>query len=114
MFDRSRFFFVGDLVFVCFCFWMYSPDTDMPLFKGMLLAFNNSTRLRTPLTLAHSVDNGLSWEHIVDLETGPGQFAYPFVLQSKHDPNTAHVCYTYKPASGPHTIAYASIRWENQ
>ena len=51
---------------------------------GLLLAYNNSPTLRTPLSLSHSRDMGKSWEFIADVENTPNmQFAYPTVIQSK-------------------------------
>jgi predicted neuraminidase len=79
---------------------------------GLLLAFNNSTQTRTPLSLAYSPDQGSSWVGLGDIETNPnGSFAYPFVLQSTVDPNTVHLCYTYNVGSF-NTIAYAKLTWE--
>jgi predicted neuraminidase len=79
---------------------------------GFLLAYNNDTTQRTPLTLAHSADDGASWQHITNLETAAGQFSYPFVVQDRFNPNEAHVCYTYKPTGGVHTMAIAKVTFK--
>jgi len=75
------------------------------------LAFNNSTRHRTPLSLALSNDGGLTWQWLIDIETeSTGSFAYPFLLQDQFNPKITHMCYTYN--SKEHnlkTIAYAKL-----
>lgn len=78
---------------------------------GWLLAFNNATSQRTPLSLASSTDEGQTWNHLVDVETGPGSYAYPFVIQSRRDPNTAFMCYTHNPQGSFNSIAFATIKF---
>jgi len=78
---------------------------------GLLLAYNNNTDVRSPLSLGHSVDQGQSWQHIVDVETDTkGSFAYPFVIQSRHNPKVAHMCYSYDD-NNLTTIAYTKLDW---
>jgi predicted neuraminidase len=60
----------------------------------LLLAFNNSGRDRTPLTLAVSDDNGKSWRVVRDVETAPGEYSYPSLCQAKD--GVIHLTYTYK------------------
>ena len=79
---------------------------------GFLLAYNNDTKLRTPLTLSHSSDDGQSWQFLANLETAPGQFSYPFVIQDRFDANQAYVCYTHKPKQGVHTMAIAKVTFQ--
>lgn len=40
---------------------------------------------RTPLTVALSLDNGASWEKVIDLETGEGEFSYPAIISRDGD-----------------------------
>ena len=48
----------------------------------LLLAYNNPPdgRSRTPLTLAGSTDNGDTWQNLLELENGAGEFSYPAVI----------------------------------
>jgi len=59
-----------------------------------LLAFNNSRRARTPLTLALSRDEGASWLHCLDVEDQPGEYSYPALVQSGD--GAIHLTYTYR------------------
>lgn len=47
---------------------------------------------RTPLSLFASDDNGLTFEHITDIATGAGTFAYPCVRWQK---GKLHITYTW-------------------
>lgn len=48
---------------------------------------------RTPISLAQSEDNGRTWEKIMDLSTGEGEFAYPAIIS---DDEYLYITYTYK------------------
>ncbi len=51
--------------------------------QGTLLLVYNPVadpKVRTPLSLAVSRDNGAAWERCVDLETDEGEFSYPSVI----------------------------------
>ena len=37
---------------------------------------------RTPMSLLVSRDNGVSWDKLLDLDSGKGEFAYPAVVAS--------------------------------
>jgi Predicted neuraminidase (sialidase) len=54
---------------------------------------------RSPLVLLASDDNGETWQPMLTLESGAGEFAYPAVVA---DNNTLHITYTWKRS----TIAY--------
>lgn len=60
---------------------------------------------RSPMSLLLSKDNGNTWEKIVDLDSGTGEFAYPAVLA---DGMELRVTYTWKRQN----IAYWHIRLE--
>lgn len=49
----------------------------------LLLVYNpvgKNWGARTPLAVAMSSDNGLSWEELLQLETEPGEFSYPAII----------------------------------
>jgi len=47
---------------------------------------------RTPLSLLFSRDEGRSWPHRIDVETGPGEFSYPALVASGEG---LALCYTW-------------------
>ena len=65
----------------------------------MLIAYNDSTTGRTPLSLAIS-ENGMGFVKVRDLRTEAGSYAYPTLLLS-HD-GLFHLTYTFNGSS----IAY--------
>ena len=75
-----------------------------------LIAWNNSTEGRTPLTLATSSDEGSTWEPLVNVEDGQGSFAYPFLLQSRRTTSTTHLCYSFDNGTMA-TMAYARLNF---
>ncbi|HEV3204630.1 MAG TPA: sialidase family protein, partial [Gemmataceae bacterium] len=58
----------------------------------LLLVFNDSMSRRTPLTAAISTDNDKTYPHQRNLAEGPGDFAYPFAIQTRDE--KIHVVYT--------------------
>lgn len=82
-----------------------NPNSGIDAVKiegGILLAFNNSPRWRTPLSLAFSPDGGENWELLKDVEREEGEFSYPCLLQSKD--GLIHLTYTYKRIGIKHCI----------
>lgn len=75
-----------------------NPNSGLDLLRlksgALLLAFNNSSRRRTPLCLALSDDEGESWSHLRVLEDGEGEFSYPTLIQG-HD-GRIHCVYTWR------------------
>lgn len=69
--------------------------TQMP--DGTLLLVYNPVQeswgMRTPISIAQSKDNGLTWTKLCDLQTEPGEFSYPAIV-SKGE--TVYITYTYK------------------
>ncbi|CAF0875467.1 unnamed protein product [Adineta steineri] len=76
---------------------------------AIIMAFNNRNGLhkpRTPLTVALSYDNGMTWPYLRDVQihdddnsTSIGEYSYPSVLQSfwsGTDDNDIHLAYSYK------------------
>lgn len=58
----------------------------------VVLAYNDGKeRKRTPLTVALSFDEGRSWSYKRNLESGPGSFSYPSLVQTRD----GHIQITY-------------------
>ncbi|QJX01044.1 sialidase family protein [Frigoriglobus tundricola] len=58
------------------------------------LIYNPSPLLRTPISLARSTDDGKTWKRVADLETEPGEYSYPAIVQSAA--GTLEMTYTWK------------------
>lgn len=62
-----------------------NPDSGFDLIRGaggaLFLAYDDSDRLRTPLRVARSVDEGASWELVATLEDEPAEFSYPSLAE---------------------------------
>jgi predicted neuraminidase len=58
-----------------------------------LLVYNHTTRGRTPLNVAVSPD-GRSWQSAVVLESEPGEYSYPAVIQTQD--GRVHITYTWR------------------
>ncbi|KPM49686.1 sialidase family protein [Jiulongibacter sediminis] len=78
-----------------------------------LLVYNPTERYegkwggpRTPLSVAISKD-GENWEKVLDLETEPGEYSYPAVIQSSD--GKIHITYTYKRSK----VRYVVLTPEN-
>lgn len=61
---------------------------------------------RTPLCLAVSDDEGNTWETGLTLETEPGEYSYPSIIQSST--GAVHVIYTYQRAKMKHVALMES------
>ena len=66
-----------------------------------LLVFNRSETERTPLTVALSAD-GKSWHDVLTLETDPGEYSYPAVIQTRD--GLVHITYTWKRRRIKHVV----------
>jgi predicted neuraminidase/peroxiredoxin len=91
--------------------WSSPVETELPcpgsgialcrLASGnLVLAFNNSSEDRTPLCIARSTDEGQTWEPPLALESNPGEYSYPCVIQTAD--GRIHVTYTYRRYSIMH------------
>ena len=69
--------------------------------RRSLLVYNNSTQARTPLNVAVS-DDGRVWTPLLALETEPGEFSYPAVIQSSD--GLVHITYTWKRERIKHVV----------
>lgn len=82
-------------------------DTYVLKNGAVLMAFNNhngTVRPRSPLTVALSYDDGMTWPYHRDVQihnddsSSIGEYSYPSVLQSSwndSDGNDIHLVYTY-------------------
>jgi predicted neuraminidase len=74
-----------------------NPNSGIDLLRldndKLVLAFNNSATLRTPLCLALA-DEDEQWDCIQPIETDYGEFSYPTLAQRPD--GTLHLVYTYK------------------
>ena len=66
-----------------------------------LLVYNPTTRDRTPLTVAVSLD-GKSWKDVLTLENEPGEYSYPAVIQSRD--GLVHITYSYQHDHIKHVV----------
>jgi len=48
----------------------------------LVLVFNDSEADRTPLSISRSLDEGRTWETPLKLESNPGEYSYPCVIQT--------------------------------
>ncbi len=71
----------------------------------LALAYNDSPRNwgpRTPLCLALSEDEGLTWRDELRLEETPGEYSYPAIIQSSD--GRLHVTYTWRRVRIKHVV----------
>ena len=66
-----------------------------------LLVYNHTDRGRSPLDVAVSRD-GRTWTPVVALETEPGEFSYPAVIQSAD--GLVHVTWTWNREAIMHAV----------
>jgi predicted neuraminidase len=66
-----------------------------------LLVYNNSSQARTPLNVALSA-NGREWTPTVVLESDPGEYSYPAVIQTND--GLVHITYTWKRLRIKHVV----------
>jgi predicted neuraminidase len=60
----------------------------------LVLAFNDTFRGRTPLNVALSQDEGKTWPFNRKVETQPGEYSYPAIIQARD--GMIHLVYTYR------------------
>ena len=80
-----------------------SSGTDAVTLKDgrHLIVYNPVTRGRTPLKVAVSRD-GKAWQDVVTLESEPGEYSYPAVIQTSD--GLVHVTYTWKRQRVRHAV----------
>jgi len=67
---------------------------------ALVLAFNDTPRGRTPLTLALSDDDGRTWPLRVNVETDEAEFSYPALIQSSD--GLCHLAYSHRRVNIAH------------
>lgn len=81
-----------------------NPDSGITMTRlangHLVVIFNDTDTLRTPLSIARSVDEGRSWENPLQLESNPGEYSYPCVIQTRD--SKIHITYTYRRYSIKH------------
>jgi predicted neuraminidase len=75
-----------------------NPDSGITMTRlangHLLLVYNNSQTGRTPLSVVRSLDEGKSWEQPLDLESNPGEYSYPCIIQAAD--GKIHATYTFR------------------
>jgi predicted neuraminidase len=66
------------------------------------LVYNPSRTNRSPLAVALSEDNGLTWPHQRWLDSGPGEFSYPSIIQAQD--GLLHIVYTHRRTTIQHVV----------
>lgn len=66
-----------------------------------LLVYNHTPRGRTPLNVAISTD-GKEWAPLVTLESEPGEYSYPAMIQTRD--GLVHITYTWKRKRIKHAV----------
>ena len=66
-----------------------------------LLVYNDTPNSRTPLSVAVSRD-GAQWTKVLDLETEPGEYSYPAVIQAQD--GKVHFTYTWRRQKIRHAV----------
>jgi predicted neuraminidase len=66
-----------------------------------LVVYNHTARGRSPLNVALSAD-GKKWSAAVALETTPGEYSYPAVIQTRD--GLVHITYTWKRQRVKHVV----------
>ena len=60
----------------------------------VFLIYNPTMLTRSPISLARSTDDGKTWTKVVDLETEPGEFSYPAMIETTA--GALDIAYTWK------------------
>jgi predicted neuraminidase len=75
-----------------------NPDAGIAMTRlrngHLVLVFNDSSTARTPLSIARSLDEGRTWLPPLALESNPGEYSYPCVIQTAN--GHIHVTYTFR------------------
>lgn len=68
----------------------------------IVLAYNPVHAGRSPLSLSESGDNGRTWSAPLHLETEPGEYSYPAIIQTED--GLVHVTYTHQRTRIHHVV----------
>lgn len=72
----------------------------------LLLVYNHTQSGRTPLNVAVSEDDGNNWKDFLTLESRPGEYSYPAIIQASD--GKIHVTYTYLRKKIKHVVFLTS------
>ena len=68
----------------------------------ILLIYNHTSQGRTPLNVGLSEDGGNTWRMVATLESNPGEYSYPAVIQTQD--GLVHATYTWKRERIKHVV----------
>jgi len=75
-----------------------NPDAGISMTRlsgdHLVLVFNDSDTARTPLSISRSLDEGRTWEAPLALESNPGEYSYPCIIQTRD--RRIHITYTFR------------------
>ncbi|MFN8710520.1 MAG: exo-alpha-sialidase [Planctomyces sp.] len=75
-----------------------NPDSGISMTRlkngHLILIYNDSPDARTPLNIVRYIDDGKTWEKPLTLESNPGEYSYPCVIQTSD--GMIHVTYTWR------------------
>jgi predicted neuraminidase/peroxiredoxin len=75
-----------------------NPDSGISMTRlkngHLLLVYNDSPDARSPLNIVRSVDDGVTWEKPLVLESNPGEYSYPCIVQTEDE--MIHITYTFR------------------
>ncbi len=81
-----------------------NPDAGITMTRlaggHLILVFNDSKTDRTPLSICRSLDEGRTWQSPLHLESNPGEYSYPSVIQTAD--GHIHITYTFRRYSIKH------------
>jgi predicted neuraminidase len=81
-----------------------NPDAGICMTRlrggNIILVYNDSDKARTPLSITRSLDEGKTWESPLALESNPGEYSYPCVIQTRD--GKLHITYTFRRYSIKH------------
>ncbi len=82
-----------------------NPDAGIAMTRlrngHLVIVFNDSSMSRTPLSVARSEDEGKTWSKPLNLESNPGEYSYPSVIQTAD--GMIHATYTFRRYAIKHT-----------
>ena len=68
----------------------------------VFLVYNHTHKGRSPINLAVSEDGGETWNMTLTLESGPGSFSYPAIIQTSD--GLVHITYTWNRTNIRHVV----------
>lgn len=82
-----------------------NPDAGIAMTRlangHWLMVFNDTPTQRTPLSITRSLDEGQTWEKPLHLESNPGEYSYPCIIQTAD--GKIQLTYTFRRYAIKHT-----------